>query len=114
VVSTPVDFLYSVPFYPHTCRGNRHHLQAWHTPARSYTERSHFHFSVKLLRLPTGRCHSWWSHCIFFNLPNPSGCTMALGFSQPPTKMSTRNLHRGNGRLTHNNDNLTAICKPII
>jgi hypothetical protein len=28
----------------------------------------------------------------FFNLPNPSSRTMALGLTQPLTKMSTRNL----------------------
>jgi hypothetical protein len=28
----------------------------------------------------------------FFNLPNPSSRTMALGSTQPPTEMSTRNL----------------------
>jgi hypothetical protein len=26
----------------------------------------------------------------FFSLPNPSGCSMALGFTQPSTEMSTR------------------------
>jgi hypothetical protein len=31
----------------------------------------------------------------FFNLPNPSSCTMALGSTQPLTKMSTRNLPGG-------------------
>jgi hypothetical protein len=32
---------------------------------------------------------------------------MALGFTQPLTEMSTRNLP------TRNADNLTAICEPI-
>jgi hypothetical protein len=31
---------------------------------------------------------------IFSNLPNPSGRTMALGSTQPPTEMSTRNLKK--------------------
>jgi hypothetical protein len=31
----------------------------------------------------------------FFNLPNPSSCTMALGSTQPLTDMSTRNLPGG-------------------
>jgi hypothetical protein len=31
----------------------------------------------------------------FFNLPNPSSRTMALGSTQPLTKMSTRNLPGG-------------------
>jgi hypothetical protein len=29
---------------------------------------------------------------IFFNIPNPSSCTLALGSTQPLTEMSTRNL----------------------
>jgi hypothetical protein len=34
----------------------------------------------------------------FFNLPNPSRCTVALGSTQPLTEMSTRNLPgEGNG-----------------
>jgi hypothetical protein len=33
----------------------------------------------------------------FFNLPNPSSRTMALGSTQPLTKMSTRNLPWGGG-----------------
>jgi hypothetical protein len=31
----------------------------------------------------------------FFNVPNPSSRTMALGSTQPLTEMSTRNLPRG-------------------
>jgi hypothetical protein len=31
----------------------------------------------------------------FFNLPNPSSCTMALGMTQSLTEMSTRNFPRG-------------------
>jgi hypothetical protein len=34
----------------------------------------------------------------FLNWPNPSSRTMALGSTQPLTKMSTRNLHGGKGR----------------
>jgi hypothetical protein len=33
----------------------------------------------------------------FFNLPNPSSLTMALGSTQPQTEMSTRNLPGGGG-----------------
>jgi hypothetical protein len=32
---------------------------------------------------------------IFFNLPDPSSHTMALGSTQPLTEMSTRNLSGG-------------------
>jgi hypothetical protein len=31
----------------------------------------------------------------FFNLPNPSRCTMALGSTQPLTEMTTRNVTGG-------------------
>jgi hypothetical protein len=50
----------------------------------------------------------------FFNLPNPSSCTMALGSTQPPTEMSTRNLSGGKGRQARKADNLTAICEPTV
>jgi hypothetical protein len=35
------------------------------------------------------------SHCIFFNLSNPSSRTIALEFAQPLTKMSTRKYFWG-------------------
>jgi hypothetical protein len=50
----------------------------------------------------------------FFNVPNPSSRTMALGSTQPLTEMSTRNLPGGKGRPAHKTDNLTAICEPIV
>jgi hypothetical protein len=50
----------------------------------------------------------------FFNWPNPSSRTMALGSTQPLTEMSTRNLHGGKGRAARGADNLTAICEPIV
>jgi hypothetical protein len=34
----------------------------------------------------------------FFNLPNPSSRTMAMGSTQPPTEMTTRNLPGGKWR----------------
>jgi hypothetical protein len=34
----------------------------------------------------------------FFNLPNPSTLTMALGSTQPLTKMNTKNLPGGKKR----------------
>jgi hypothetical protein len=46
----------------------------------------------------------------FFNLLNPSSRTMALGSTQPLTKMSTRNLPGSKGRPARKADNLTAIC----
>jgi hypothetical protein len=50
----------------------------------------------------------------FFNWPNPSSRTMALGSTQPLTEMSTSNLPRGKGRPGRGGDNLTAICEPIV
>jgi hypothetical protein len=47
----------------------------------------------------------------FFNLPNPSSRTMALGSTQPPTEMSTMNLPGGNKRPARRADNLAAICE---
>jgi hypothetical protein len=51
---------------------------------------------------------------IFFNLPNLSSCTMALGSTQPLTEMSTRNIPGGKGRPARKADNLTAIYEPIV
>jgi hypothetical protein len=46
----------------------------------------------------------------FFNWPNPSSRTMALGSTNPLTEMSTRNLPEGKGRKV----DLTAICEPLV
>jgi hypothetical protein len=45
----------------------------------------------------------------FFNLPNPSSCTMALWSTQPLTEKNTRNLPGGKGWLARKVDSLTAI-----
>jgi hypothetical protein len=50
----------------------------------------------------------------FFNLPNPSSRTMALGSIQPLTEMSKTNLPGGKGRLARKVDSLTDICEPIV
>jgi hypothetical protein len=49
-----------------------------------------------------------------FNLPNPSSRTMALGSTQPLTKMSTRNLPGGKRRPARRADNLAAIYEPNV
>jgi hypothetical protein len=51
---------------------------------------------------------------IFFNLPNPSSRTMALGSTQPLTEMSTRKLPGDKGRPALKADNITAICESIV
>jgi hypothetical protein len=50
----------------------------------------------------------------FFNSPNPSSRTMALGSTQPLTEMSTRNLPGGKKRPARRANNLAAICVPIV
>jgi hypothetical protein len=52
---------------------------------------------------------------IFFNLPNPSSRTMALGSTQPLTEISNRNLSGGKGgRPARKADDLAAISEMII
>jgi hypothetical protein len=50
----------------------------------------------------------------FFNLSNPSSCTMALGSTQPLTEMSTRNFPGVKKRPARRADNLAAICEPNV
>jgi hypothetical protein len=50
----------------------------------------------------------------FFNLPNPSSRTMALGSTQPLTEMSTRNFPGDNKRPVCRADNLAAIYEPNV
>jgi hypothetical protein len=50
----------------------------------------------------------------FFNLPNTYSRTMALGLTQPLTKMSTWNLTGGKKRLARRADNLAAIYEPNV
>jgi hypothetical protein len=45
----------------------------------------------------------------FFNLPNSSSRTMALGSTRPLTKTSTRKHPEGKKQLAHRADNLSAI-----
>jgi hypothetical protein len=50
----------------------------------------------------------------FFNLPNPSICTLTLGLTQPLTEMSTRNLPVVKRRPALKADKLTTICESIV
>jgi hypothetical protein len=50
----------------------------------------------------------------FFNLPNPSSRNMALGPTQPLTKISTRKLPGDKKRPAHRDDNLAAIYEPNV
>jgi hypothetical protein len=49
----------------------------------------------------------------FFNLPNLSSRTMALGSTQSLTEMSNRNLPGGKGWPTRKADNLAAIYETM-
>jgi hypothetical protein len=51
-----------------------------------------------------------------FSLPNPSICTMALGFTQPLMETSTRKSFWGikHGRPAREADSLTAVCEPMV
>jgi hypothetical protein len=50
----------------------------------------------------------------FFNLPNPSSRTVALGSTQPLTEVSTRKLPGDKKRPAHRADNLAAIYVPSV
>jgi hypothetical protein len=50
----------------------------------------------------------------FFDLPNPSSLTIALGSTQPLTEMSTRKLPGGKKRPARRADNLAAIYEPNV
>jgi hypothetical protein len=51
---------------------------------------------------------------IFSNLHNPSSCTVALGFTQPPKGSEYQKMFLGNrARLVHKAGILIAICELI-
>jgi hypothetical protein len=85
---------------------------------------SHFKSVIPLLNVKVSICgHYTTSQKVagsildvigFFNLPNPSSRTMALGSTQPLTEISTRNLPGSKGRPERGADNLTTICEPIV
>jgi hypothetical protein len=51
---------------------------------------------------------------VFFNGPNPFRRTMVLGSTQPLTEMSTSDRPGLKGRLARKDENLIAICWPIV
>jgi hypothetical protein len=50
----------------------------------------------------------------FFNLPNPSSRTMAIGSTQPLTKTSTRKFSGSKKQSARRADNLAAIYEPNV
>jgi hypothetical protein len=50
----------------------------------------------------------------FLSLPNPSSRTIALGFTQPLTGMSTRNLRGSKAWSALKADNIAAMCEPTV
>jgi hypothetical protein len=66
--------------------------------------------------LQAGRSRIWFptTSLDFFNWPNPSSRTVALGLTQRLREMSIRNLPGGKGRPAREAGSLTATCEPII
>jgi hypothetical protein len=89
-----------------------------HRPLVTYTvTRFYFHHTCWLMHYATRRkvAGSIPDDVIgFFNGPNPSSRTMALGSTQPLTEMSTGNFPGSKGRPAREADNLTAICEPNV
>jgi hypothetical protein len=50
----------------------------------------------------------------FFNRPNPSSRTVALGSTRPLKEIGTRKLSGDKERPAHKADNITTICEPIV
>jgi hypothetical protein len=101
----------------HKCQFADHFVQLFNVGLKigSLKHRVNQFYSVYITRLQAGRSRDrvpmrW----IFFNWPNPSSCNMALGWTQPLTEMSTRNLRGGKGRTARKADKLTAICEPTV
>jgi hypothetical protein len=65
-----------------------------------------------MLQAGRSRVESRMMWIFFFNLPNPSSRTMALGSTQLLTEMSTKNLPGGKKRPARRADNLAVICQP--
>jgi hypothetical protein len=65
---------------------------------------------------PEGCRFNSWMRWIFFNLPNPSSCTIALGLTQPLTEWRTRNLRDANCQVycwTTKNQRLDLVQRSI-
>jgi hypothetical protein len=78
------------------------HVMTLHQTACSHT--THCRYPTRSpLRFPIGIIALFNSHI-------PSSRTVALGSTQPPTEMSTRNLSGGEGRPARKADSLTTIC----
>jgi hypothetical protein len=71
-----------------------------------------------MLQAGRSRVHVPMRSLDFFNWPNPSSPTMALGSTQPLTETSTRNILgiflKLKGRPARKADNLAAIFEPIV
>jgi hypothetical protein len=70
-------------------------------------------FIVSKQYKPEGLGFSSRCNWFFFDLLNPSSHTMALGFTEPLTEMSSRRYFWGKERPERKTDTLTAIFKPI-
>jgi hypothetical protein len=86
----------------------------------SFHPSNYLRIELNVFKMVEARCYkpegrgfeSRWDN-FFFNWPNPSSRTMALGSTQPLTEMSTRKISGGKGPA-RKADNLTAICEPTV
>jgi hypothetical protein len=62
---------------------------------------------------PEGRGFDPMRSLDFWNLPNPSSRTTALGSTRPPTEMRTTNHPGGKGRQVRKADNLTDCLENV-
>jgi hypothetical protein len=113
-VTSEVDETVSLPFQKQPslmleCHQFIRNPLGWKGP-RHYSLNTHQRYSAVTAHYCGTRWHSWLRHSAtsrkvagstpdavigIFYWHNPSGRTMALGFTQPPTEMSTRNISWG-------------------
>jgi hypothetical protein len=112
------------------CTGNRclrlnfslFHKKIWKTSNKSFHDMTaqrlnqlcyqvppHVRACIPGSMLQAGKWLVW-----LLNWPNLSSHNMTLGWTQPVTEMSTRNLPGSKEQTAHKADNLTAICEPTV
>jgi hypothetical protein len=84
-----------------------------------YRQHNFITVTFNMTTLQTGRPGVRFPMRLFLNLPNSSGRTRALRFTQPLTEMSTGTIKiikflGSKVRRVRRDDNLTVICEPIV
>jgi hypothetical protein len=69
-------------------------------------------FSIELADVPLPSVSPRHTLIYLFSFPNPSSCTMALGFTRPLREMSTRKSFSGKARPARKTNNPAVICEP--